>query len=85
MLSSCPGSANFKTPTLEEKICPVCGNIIEIFSIDMSVACDVCGHVAYNDKASCVKWCQYARKCVGDELYEKIMEILASQKERQSA
>lgn len=39
-----------------------------------------CGFIAYNDTLSCVLWCQYARKCVGDEMYEHMMEIAALQK-----
>jgi len=31
---------------------------------------------------SCVQWCQYARKCVGDEMYEAMMKIAAEQKSR---
>ena len=37
--------------------------------------------MAYNDTLSCVQWCQYARKCVGDEMYEKMMAIVKQQKE----
>ena len=80
MLEGCQGKP--RTPTLHEKICPNCGNVIELFSIDTQVACDVCGFVAYNDTLSCVQWCEYARKCVGDEMYEKMMEIARQQKEQ---
>lgn len=73
MLNGCPGTQRLKTPTLEIKICPVCGSEIEIFSTDISVPCDKCGFVAYNNIQSCIQWCQYARECVGDELYEKLM------------
>ena len=75
-----PGEA--PDPTIQEKVCPRCGNIIEIFSIDTEVACDACGFVAYNDTLSCVQWCQYARKCVGDEMYAHMMEIAALQKQK---
>jgi len=71
-----------KTPTIIEKVCPQCGAEIELFSIDTQMACEHCGFVAYNDTLSCVQWCQYARKCVGDAMYEKMMEVLRSQKER---
>ena len=71
-----------RTPTISERICPQCGNIIELFSIDTQVACDHCGFVAYNDELSCVQWCQYARKCVGDGRYEKLMAIAAMQKKK---
>lgn len=29
---------------------------------------------------SCVQWCQYARKCVGDEMYEVMMKIAVEAK-----
>ena len=73
-----------KTPTIIEKVCPQCGSIIELFSIDTQVACDHCGFIAYNDTLSCVQWCEYARKCVGDEMYEKMMEIAALQKQKEA-
>ena len=71
-----------KTPTIIEKICPQCGNEIELFSIDTQMPCEHCGFVAFNDALSCVQWCKYARQCVGDEMYEHLMEIAAAQKER---
>jgi len=74
-----------RTPTLEEKRCPRCGSLIEIFSVDTEAVCEKCGQVIYNDTLSCVQWCQYARKCVGDEMYEHMMEIARQQKERSKA
>ena len=79
-MDSCQGKP--RTPTIEEKICPNCGSMIEIFSIDTQVSCEKCGFVAYNDALSCVQWCKYARKCVGDAMYEHMMEIAAAQKAR---
>jgi len=74
-IAGCPGAAAVKgTPTLKEKYCPDCGAIIEIFSTDVQIPCP-CGFIAYNDIISCVRWCAYARKCVGDEAYEKIINI----------
>lgn len=80
IMDSCQGKP--RTPTIEEKCCPQCGATIEIFSTDTQVACEHCGFVAYNDALSCVQWCKYARKCVGDEMYEHMMEIAAAQKAR---
>ena len=71
-----------KTPKIIEKICPQCGHEIEMFSIDTQMACENCGFVAYNDTLSCVQWCQYARKCVGDEMYEQMMKVAALQKQK---
>ena len=78
MLDGCQGKP--RTPTIIEKICPQCGEMIELFSIDTQMACEKCGFVAYNDTLSCVQWCAYARKCVGDEMYEAMMEIAAHNK-----
>lgn len=80
LMESCQGRP--RTPTIHEKTCPRCGSIIEIFSIDTEVPCDNCGFVAYNDTLSCVQWCEYARKCVGDEMYEQMMKIAAQQKQK---
>lgn len=79
ILDGCQGKP--RTPTIEEKICPQCGHTIEIFSTDTEVACENCGFVVYNDALSCVQWCKYARQCVGDAMYEQMMQIAACQKE----
>lgn len=80
MLEGCQGKP--KTPTIIEKECPNCGTLIELFSIDTQMPCEKCGFVAYNDTLSCVQWCQYAKECVGAEMYEHMMEIAAMQKEK---
>ena len=80
MLDGCQGKP--RTPTIIEKVCPHCGNLIEMFSIDSQMACEKCGFVAYNDTLSCVQWCKYARKCVGDEMYDYMMKIAENQKNR---
>ena len=72
-----------KTPTIQEKICPQCGNVIELFSIDTQMSCDHCGFVAYNDTLSCVQWCQYAKDCVGEEMYNQLMLVAAQNKKKQ--
>ena len=79
LTNGCQGKP--KTPTIHEKVCPQCGSIIEFFSIDTEVACEKCGFVAYNDTLSCVQWCQYAKQCVGEEMYEAMMAIAKRQKE----
>lgn len=73
MTYRCPGADNIRTPTLTTKTCPVCGAEIDLFSIDMQAVCEKCGFVAYNDTKTCLKWCAYARECVGDVIYERFM------------
>lgn len=82
MLDGCQGKP--KTPTIIEKICPQCGNLIELFSIDTQMACEQCGFVAYNDTLSCVQWCAHAKACVGEEMYNHMMQIAAMQRKRAS-
>jgi len=75
VLNGCPGAGNIKgTPELTIKICPDCGNEIELFSSDITAVCEQCHFIAYNDTQSCISWCKYARECVGDELYEQYMQ-----------
>nr|WP_321351574.1 hypothetical protein [uncultured Methanoregula sp.] len=74
MLDHCPGAANLRTPTLAIKKCPQCGEDVELFSNDISVACSNCGFVVYNEIESCVQWCKHAKECVGEEMYNRIME-----------
>ena len=73
-----------RTPTIQEKVCPQCGSLIEMFSIDTQMACEKCGFVAYNDTLSCVQWCQYAKECVGEEMYAHMMQIAEEQKRRKA-
>ena len=79
------GCQGKKDITIEEKVCPNCGHTVEIFSVDTSVQCENCGFTVYNDMLNCVQWCKYARKCVGDDLYEKLMAVAKSQQERKQA
>ena len=72
MFDRCPGNARIRTPTLEIRACPRCGAEVEIFSNDRVVACSECGCPVYNDIQSCVKWCRYARECVGEEAYRRL-------------
>lgn len=85
MYDSCPGVSKLKTPTLTIKICPNCGSEIELFSTDVSIPCDKCGFVAYNDIQSCISWCKYAKLCVGEELYNKLMAEKEAQKTKKES
>ncbi len=73
MLDRCPGTVNLRTPTLALKKCPRCGGEVEIFSNDISVKCSRCGFIVYNDVESCIRWCKYAKECVGEDTYNRLM------------
>jgi ribosomal protein S27E len=72
MFDKCPGAGNIRTPTLKVKRCPECGGEVEIFSTDFSVKCKDCGFTIYEELESCIQWCKYAEKCVGEEVYRKL-------------
>lgn len=84
MDKKCPGAANLSgTPTLKVKQCPECCTEVELFSTDVSRTCLKCGFIVYNDITSCIKWCKLARECVGDVLYEELMEALEMKEQRE--
>ncbi|MBC7110398.1 MAG: hypothetical protein H5T46_05290 [Archaeoglobi archaeon] len=72
MQKKCPGSSSILRPKLELRVCPRCGNEVEIFSDEMKVECENCGFIIYNDLQLCIQWCPYAKECIGDENYERI-------------
>lgn len=74
MFSNCPGSANIRTPTLSIRRCPQCGHEVELFSSDVKVECADCGFVIFQDLASCVQWCKFAKECVGEERYRALVK-----------
>ena len=74
MLDRCPGVSDLRTPTLTLKICPECGEEVEIFSNEMKVPCPSCGFVIFNYIVSCMSWCKYARECVGEEMFNRYAE-----------
>jgi ribosomal protein S27AE len=82
----CPGSASLKgTPTLTIKTCPQCGADVELFSIDLKMACDRCGFVVYNNLQSCIQWCRLAEACVGEEMYAQYKRKPATGSERKKS
>jgi len=72
MFDKCPGVSTILQPTIKFKTCPECGTQVEMVSTDMKANCDKCGFTIYNDVTSCVQWCEYAKDCVGEEVYERL-------------
>ncbi len=77
IMEGCQGKPQ---PEVIEKTCPQCGAPVELFTVDTEVRCENCGFTIYNDTLNCVQWCKYARKCVGDEMYEHMMKVVEQQK-----
>ena len=73
-----------KEITIEDKICPQCGHEVEIFSVDTEAVCENCGCVIYNDTLSCVQWCKYAKQCVGEQTYERLMAFVKLREQRKA-
>ena len=82
ILSGCQGKPQLK---ILDKICPNCGAEIELFSTDTEARCEKCGFVIYNDLLSCVQWCEYAKKCVGEEMHDHMLALARQQKARAEA
>ena len=72
MFDKCPGASNILMPTLKLKTCPECGEEVELVSTDVKVDCPKCGFTIYNDVMSCIEWCEYAKECVGEEMYNRL-------------
>jgi len=72
MYDKCPGASDILMPTLKIKTCPECGEEVELVSTDVKADCPKCGFVIYNDVMSCIEWCEYAKECVGEELYNRL-------------
>ncbi len=81
IMEGCQGKPQLK---IIDKTCPNCGAEVEIMSVDTEAVCEKCGFTIYNDTLNCVQWCKYAKKCVGEEMYEHMMKIAERMKNREN-
>ncbi len=81
IMEGCQGKPQIR---IMEKTCPQCGHEIEIFSVDTEAVCENCGYVIYNDTLSCVQWCKYAKQCVGEQTYERLMAFVKLREQRKA-
>jgi predicted RNA-binding Zn-ribbon protein involved in translation (DUF1610 family) len=65
---SCPGVRTLVGPgQIVMRTCPACGEEVEFFSDDTETECPSCGKTLHQEATpSCVVWCEYAEKCIGD-------------------
>ena len=72
----CPGQ-DLRKLTVSAHKCPQCGHLVEIFSDEMKVKCPQCkSSVEKPNVPTCIQWCKEAKKCLGPERWEKVMETL---------
>lgn len=77
LFKGCPGAINFREVRPDYINCPFCGTEVEIWSDEPLAKCPECGReVTQSRGASCVDWCTYARECVGNEKYDRLMIML---------
>ncbi|MBN2517695.1 MAG: hypothetical protein JXB14_02525 [Candidatus Altiarchaeota archaeon] len=62
-----------KRPVPEYVKCPKCGKELEIWSDELGVECE-CGNKVSRDVESCIKWCDHARECLGEEKYNELVK-----------
>jgi len=55
----CPGS----DVEITVKVCPKCGEEVELFTGDSKARCSSCGTWVAREKASCIEWCPGATQC----------------------
>ncbi len=78
MFSKCPGqdARNLRVKLYK---CPGCGNSVELFSDELMVRCPQCRTKVYAEKIpSCIEWCASARKCLGEEKWQKLQGDIES-------
>jgi endogenous inhibitor of DNA gyrase (YacG/DUF329 family) len=87
----CPGQ-DLSRKKIEEIVCnlpcPFCGAEVEFFFDDKSRECTSCGtKVTKSDiqilkDFGCADWCKKAEKCLGTELYLKLLEAKKRDKKK---
>lgn len=70
LFEGCQGK---KSPEIQEKLCPGCGNPVELISTEVYARCEVCGTTVYSDLMDCLHRCPKARECMGDECYSRML------------
>jgi anaerobic ribonucleoside-triphosphate reductase len=70
----CPGQDSRKLK-VEIIKCSNCGYEIEFFSDELKRKCPKCKKDVFRENMpSCIEWCIYAEKCVGESYYKKYMK-----------
>ncbi len=77
MTSKCPGQDSRKL-TASIHNCPQCGKGVEMFSDEMNIRCPNCKTLVEKENVpNCIEWCKEAKRCLGPERWEKVMEAMS--------
>lgn len=69
----CPGRKQFTKPMPEIFPCPYCHQELEMWTDEVQTTCDNCGNTVTRERLQgCIDWCQSARECLGEELYQRL-------------
>ena len=75
MIVECPGARRFKQPSPEIIKCPYCSGEVEIWTDEAEAVCVNCKKkVRRPEGQNCLDWCKYAKKCAGDDIYNRYMK-----------
>ena len=76
MQSKCPGQ-DFRNLKVSVHKCPQCGGEVEMFSDEMKAKCPQCKTVVEKENVpTCIEWCKEAKRCLGPERWQKVMEAI---------
>lgn len=76
MQSKCPGQDS-RNLTVSIHKCPQCGKEVEMFSDEMKLRCPQCKTAVEKENIpTCIQWCKEAKRCIGPERWQKLMETL---------
>ncbi len=77
--NGCPGSIEIKQPKPEDITCRHCSEVIEIWSDETETKCKHCGKINTRFMGpTCLEWCAFAKECVGEEKYKRLMKAKVS-------
>jgi len=81
----CPGNKGFLEPVPELHKCSKCGAEVEIWTNEIMRKCNSCGTSVYRqlNVGWCLRWCPYAKDCIGVEKYEQFVRAGGMSKEEE--
>jgi len=73
-MDKCPGAKAFTEPKPEFVPCPSCHSEVELWTDEAKAKCGNCGSVVSRAMLQgCVDYCEGAKGCLGEEMYNRLM------------